>query len=294
MSTRLLDTVESSEGFVFSKLTSAPWYTSNAAADLDLDYLYNHSGGKIVSPLVRALLEDGVLSDSAITSLARIIWTKYAAKWDGLWATITAFQTDPYHDDSYMDIVAGSDIKEYIGAEESTIDHPIDSPRTTRRNVVGGWTDTDNTSVVTTGKEITTEKGDTLTGVYGFNSSSPVNANKVGPADSNGLTTELSYGTGATGDPGLTRQNAGAITRQYGAGDTPYQESVVESGQVKTTKDFNNRKDKTKRNDTVTHTGNKRPVAETLASMLESLDYKDFFETVYSDIDSVLTLRLWF
>lgn len=294
MATRLLDTVDGPDGFIFSKLTSAPWYSSDTAADLDMDYLYNHSGGKVVSPLVRALLDDGELTDTAITSLARIVWTKYAAKWTGMWEAVTAFQTDPFHEDSYTDTVDSDKTVTYNGSETNSVQYPVASPRTTTRSVTGGWTDTDSTSVVTTGKEKTTEKGDTLSSTFGFDSSSPVGSSKVGPADANGLVTELSYGTGVEGDPGLKRQNGGNIIRQYGANGTPYSESVVESGTVDTTKSFTSRSDVTSRDDTISHVGTKRPVGEILVGLMDSLDYKDFFEGVYSDIDQVLTLRIWF
>ena len=67
-----------------------PWEDSVEASTLDTIYLYNCSGGKLISPLVRKLASqhlDGYLSESDLTTLSSIINSLNYDSWASLWTT---------------------------------------------------------------------------------------------------------------------------------------------------------------------------------------------------------------
>ena len=74
---------------VFDKLTEAPWYVEGIDSLMNLEYFGNHSGQKVVAPLVRALLEDGELTDSSRESLAKVISARFMSKWNAIWEAIS-------------------------------------------------------------------------------------------------------------------------------------------------------------------------------------------------------------
>ena len=66
-----------------------PWQALNFSLELDLEYYGNHSGNKIISPLVSKLLPtDNVLSSDELSVLAKIIYTMFGQNWDKLWETL--------------------------------------------------------------------------------------------------------------------------------------------------------------------------------------------------------------
>ena len=70
--------------------SNLPW--STPAGNLDADYLFNHSGNKLISPLVREFLKDntnGKLTAAELASLASIIWGRYGAQWIKLYAVFS-------------------------------------------------------------------------------------------------------------------------------------------------------------------------------------------------------------
>lgn len=117
---------------------------------------------------------------------------------------------------------------------KESIEESFPTPRTSTKLTTGKYADIDTTANTRTGTQTTTNKGDTLSSVFGFNSNSPVGSSQVGPADSNGITEELSFGQN-----GLKDTKSGAITRTYGGdGVEGLTEAVTESGSRKTETTF--------------------------------------------------------
>lgn len=101
--------------------------------------------------------------------------------------------------------------------------------RKSTKKTTGGYSDTDSTASTRTGSQIVTDKGDTLSATFGFNSTDAVPTTRVGPADSTiGATQETTYGAN-----GLVDTRSGAITRAYNP-ETGLQEETIESGERKT------------------------------------------------------------
>lgn len=107
------------------------------------------------------------------------------------------------------------------GLQDVTESFSTQSPRTSTKTTTGGYSDTDTTSNTRTGTQTVTDRGNTLTGVYGFNSSSSVPSSVVGP-EGNGITQETSYGTG------LRDAKSGSVTRSYG--ENGLTETTTEAG----------------------------------------------------------------
>lgn len=105
------------------------------------------------------------------------------------------------------------------GQENVTESFP--TARKSEKAITGRYADTDTTSSTRTGTQTVTDKGETATTSFGFNSSTGVKTQKIGPDTSAGTTTETDYGTG------IRDARAGAITRSY----DEYKEATTESGE---------------------------------------------------------------
>ena len=95
---KLIAVIDNPSESIFYALQShdVPWKTDNINTELDLDYLYNHSGNKITSTLVDFFIdsETGKIESLSMDMLANIIFTKYGLKWAKEYATLSA-EYDP-------------------------------------------------------------------------------------------------------------------------------------------------------------------------------------------------------
>lgn len=72
---------------VLQTIDGIPWSDKDIASLLNLYYYGNHSGNKIISPLVEKLLGDNEkLTSDNITSLAQIAFNIFGDNWARLWA----------------------------------------------------------------------------------------------------------------------------------------------------------------------------------------------------------------
>lgn len=157
-----------SDDGIFSYLsrlpTKPPWDESSQF--LDLQYHKNHSGGKIISPLVDTLLIGGVLTSEDKMILASTVYGIYGKNWVRLWNAITA----DYNPISNYDMT--------------------ETFEETGNNSENG----SKTSSLTHGEKITTN-GDTTQSTFGFNSGNAV------PADTaTGSQTEVHSGDDGTSE----------------------------------------------------------------------------------------------
>lgn len=158
--------------------------------------------------------------------------------------------------------------------------------RKSSKAITGSYKDTDTTANTRTGKETVTDKGDTSTTAFGFNSSTGVKVQKVGPDTSSGTTTETDYGEG------VKDTRSGDVTRSY----TDYKEEVTESGQTKTatsygadglkdsqsggvTRTYNNYKDE------VEETGKRRTeISYGTAGIVDKISFADRKDSNHIDV----------
>lgn len=89
---------------------------------LDVEYFGNISGSKFCSPLVKHLLDDSdQLSESARTTLAKIIISRYLPRWKALWRTATV-EYNPIHNYDMTEnrTLRGAESEAEVGASTET------------------------------------------------------------------------------------------------------------------------------------------------------------------------------
>lgn len=191
------------DGGIFTKLNllDVPWSSDVDAVTLDLDYFYNTSGQKTVSPLVRRFLNGtDKITDVQKTLLANVIYKMYIKNWNKEYAVL-GFDYDP--------------ISNYDSTEHETIES---ENANTRAN-------TGTQSMAGNGSSNSTSTGSGESDVYGFNSSTAVKDSESSTSSTNGTTTtdsttrtdnlsESQSGSG-TVERSLTRKgNIGVTTSQ--------------------------------------------------------------------------------
>lgn len=309
-------------GSIFGVMDWVPWYHVADAQALSLDYFYNHSGLKLPSGLVRQMSdEDGVIDSEAQALLSNILKARFKPKWIALWEQQTGLSESPVSDyaesmSRSRDITEGADTSvvisdtlekegtesDALSGSDTTTDGVGEVPRKVTKRISGGWKDSDTTSVTKSGTETITETGGHRTSIYGFDTQSMdgVRQSVVAPLEDTG--TEVSF-------DGRSDTNSGDITRLYNS----YKEETSIAGTrtdstlygKTTTRSFEDRKDQRDRTEDTEHavgtsdfteelvSGRKKSLADMFADTIQAFDSHDYFDIVYSDMDDVLTLRVW-
>lgn len=141
---------------VLTENYNVPWKDSVDGTILDLDYYGNHSGNKIISPLVEQLIDSTGLSEENMNKLAQLIYSKYGYNWSKLWEA-TQLEYNPIHN--------------YDGDEEEKV------------------------TVKETGTDSVVGQGDGQSKTYGFNSTTAVDADESNTDTSNTETKDLTTET---------------------------------------------------------------------------------------------------
>ena len=172
-----------------------PWKSPDISSVLDDDYYNNYSGEKIISPLVRRKLVDGVLPAAKQRECALVAFRMYGTNWAKEWATMSQ-EYDP--------------IANYDMTEVMTDDTRVTEYGKTE-DVTNGNTHT-KTGTVTDAPLVTVETSDT---VHGFNSSNPVPTDNR--SESSSGTDETTYNTSDvdSGSTGLEQGGQDTETRNY-------------------------------------------------------------------------------
>ena len=291
---------------IFEQLESfnVPWKSYVSGDVLDLDYYGNHSGAKLVSPLVHKLLTEDGLSAANQAKLAALIFYKYNQSWTRAWEAITA-DYDPlenYHRNETRtpDLTdERTDNLEHKRTANLTEERTPDLTTERTDDLTAERTDDLTETLTPRVKDVETtktkNKQTTNNSVYGFNSTDPV------PADSSETsgqktdneterTLEHPEGTDTTTNTGTeTTTNTGTQTTTETGTDT------------KTTTGTDTYNDTGTQ--TTTHTGTEDIEAygnigvTTSQQMLESellLRFKyNFFESIFKDVDNILTINVY-
>jgi hypothetical protein len=189
-------------GTLFTAINTAMGESAIFPADdtdiLDLEYLGNHSGGKIISPLVYRLLQAGeneTLTNANVTTLAKVIANRYGRQWVKLNAVFSA-EYNP--------------VENYSMLENMTDD--------TKETVYGHTnTRTDNLSHTKTGTE-TLENGltvETTTDVYGYDSGTATPSEKETAENSGDDVTRYNTTDADTGTQTDRESGTDTETRNY-------------------------------------------------------------------------------
>lgn len=290
---------------VFKQLEAfdVPWKTYVSGEVLDLDYYGNHSGSKLVSPLIHKLLTDTGLSTANQAKLASLIWYKYGMSWNRAWqALITEYDPlENYHKTEVREpnlTDERTDDLEYKRTADITDTRTANLTNTRTDNLTGTRTDnlTEKSTPAVKDTEITKTKNKQTTenAVYGFNSSQavPSDTSETSGQKTDNETERTLEHTGFD-----TIDNTGTQT-QVNTGTQTNAETGTDTNKKTGTDTYANTGTQT-----TTHTGDE--TTETYGNigvitnqqMLEAeleLRFKwNFFESVFRDVDEILTVNVF-
>lgn len=257
------------DGGVFSPMANAPWIDTMTGLNLDIAYLDGHSGERYCSNIINRRLDDSdVLSTDNRMLISNILWAMFGIQWTRLWATMKPVDYDPLTNYKMQEIVEGE--------ESSTRTPDLTRGDTGTVQTAGQDTRTPNLSRKGTGtvKDEGSGTDKNQNGIWGFNSSESVPSDmSEGRATSNNTTTRDLTDT-ETGTDVTDRTNTDTYNRSY-----------TETG-TDTTSGKSSRK--------LTRTGNiGTNTFQNLLQQERNIWMYDFFEQVFKDVDSVLTIPIY-
>ena len=257
------------DGGVFSPMVSAPWADTMSGTNLDILYLDGHSGERYCSNFINHRLNDSdVLSSDNRTLIANILWAMFGIQWTRLWATMKPVEYDPLTNYQMQETMEGTEnstrTPDLTKGDTGTVQTTGQDKRTPNLTRNGTGTVNDNGSATNTNQN----------GIWGFNSSTSV------PSDmSDGTATNENTTT-----RDLTETETGTDTTDHTNTDT-YNRSYTETG-TDTTAGTSSRK--------LTRTGNiGTNTFQNLLQQERNIWMYDFFEHVFKDVDSVLTIPIY-
>ena len=265
-----------------------PWTT--AAAVLDAEYIGNHSGSKLISPLIQRLLDTddaAELSAARLQQLAGIIWNRYGVQWGRLYEVLSA-EYDPIQNYSMTETeeTEGTntgtvgDSGTVSGTNTGTQGETYSSSGSNTGTVTEQGTeahDVDRTSTSDTETEATHN-------IYGYDSAT------AAPADSDESTSSV---TGSeTVEEGVTKSNTRTDNLAHTDSGTSTRTDNLAHAETRSSTRTDNLAHEESR--TLTREGNIG--VTTSQQMLESeiaLWQYDFFAIVYANLDKVLTIPVY-
>ena len=257
------------DGGVFSPMSNAPWADTMSGTNLDILYLDGHSGERYCSNFINHRLNDSdVLSSDTRTLIANILWAMFGIQWTRLWATMKPVEYDPLTNYQMQETMEGTEnstrTPDLTKGDTGTVQTSGQDKRTPNLTRNGTGTVNDNGSATNTNQN----------GIWGFNSSTSV------PSDmSDGTATNQNTTT-----RDLTETETGTDTTDHTNTDT-YNRSYTETG-TDTTAGTSSRK--------LTRTGNiGTNTFQNLLQQERNIWMYDFFEQVFKDVDSILTIPIY-
>jgi len=268
---------------IIEKLQSfnPPWASLNISQLLDIYYYGEHSGKKIISPLVENILGDNdTLTDEQQTTIANIIFSLFNKNWSRMWDVYTA-EYEPAENYNMIE----------NGADESTILHGETITRTDNLTKNSENTRTDNLTHSKTGTETNTPNitetntpNTTRTinkGIYGFNSE------ESQPSDTG---TESNTGTD-------TIQRTGTEQTQYNIneGNTGTQENENTINETGTQTHAHTGTDRENKTHQLTRHGNigVTTTQQMLQSDIDLWKWNFFINVLFPNIDGVMTIEIY-
>lgn len=246
-----------------------PWANENGQT-LDQMYFGNHSGDKETSPLLdKFIAQNGgnatpdALTDEQINALANILYTRYGVQWDKLYKVLSV-EYNPIENYSMTEEetpdITRTETPDITRTETSDIKH-TETPNITR----------DKTTTAKSDFTVTTNS-DNAIDVYGFNSTSSV---PQGESNANSTVT-----TQGDADNNVTTEN-----------ETEKGNRSITETETHTETETGTRMERESGTRTLIRSGNIG--VTTSQQMLESeikLWEWNFYETVFKDVDTVLTV----
>lgn len=257
------------DGGVFSPMVSAPWVDTMSGTNLDIAYLDGHSGERYCSNFINHRLNDSnVLSSDNRTLISNILWAMFGIQWTRLWATMKPVEYDPLTNYQMQETMEGTEnstrTPDLTKGDTGTVQTTGQDKRTPNLTRNGTGTVNDNGSSTNTNQN----------GIWGFNSSVSVPSDMSDGTATNENTTTRDLTETETGTDTTDRTNTDTYNRSY-----------TETG-TDTTAGTSSRK--------LTRTGNiGTNTFQNLLQQERNIWMYDFFEQVFKDVDSVLTIPIY-
>ena len=256
------------KGGIFSNIGNLPWSSIMVGAQMDTLYFDTHSGERFGSRIIiKRVGDDGSLSTADRKTISTLVYARFRTQWSRLWATM----------DTTYEPLTNYQMEETIeGTESSTRTPDLTKGDTGTVQSTGQDKRTPNITRKGTGtvKDDGTTSGNTQNNLWGFNSSTSI------PSDMSDVT-----GTNEnTTTRDLTENETGTDTTDKTNTDT-YNRSYTETG-TDTTAGMSSRK-LTRKGNIGTNT------FQNLLQQERNLWMYDFFEQIFKDVDSVLTIPIY-
>ena len=257
------------DGGVFSPMSNAPWADTMSGTNLDILYLDGHSGERYCSNFINHRLNDSdVLSSDNRTLIANILWAMFGIQWTRLWSTMKPADYDPLTNYQMQETMEGTEnstrTPDLTKGDTGTVQTTGQDKRTPNLTRNGTGTVNDNGSATNNNQN----------GIWGFNSSTSVPSDMSDGTATNENTTTRDLTETETGTDTTDRTNTDTYNRSY-----------TETG-TDTTAGTSSRK--------LTRTGNiGTNTFQNLLQQERNIWMYDFFEQVFKDVDSVLTIPIY-
>ena len=264
-------------------LYDLPWAEHVDAYTLDIEYYTNHSGGKLISPLIEKLLTTEGLTQEKRNVIAKIVYLNNILNWTGKWKTMF-YEYNPIENydrmEEWTDSTAyGKTIDETGTTKNQESGKDTFNKKGIEKNTVSGSdtnTKSGNETNEISGKETSTNSK------YAYNSSSWNNDNK----------SELEFNNRNN----KTTYNDVTDSNNYSSNNTLEFENRADETNYGKIDNYNrNLKTQSSGKDDLKHTGKIHGnigvmSTQTMINMeREVWDWK-FFEEVFKDIDNILTI----
>lgn len=256
------------KGGIFSNIGNLPWSSIMAGTQMDTLYFDTHSGERFSSRIItRRVGDDGSLSSADRKTIAMLIYARFRTQWSRLWATMNP-TFDPLTNYKMEETVEGT--------ESSTRTPDLTKGDTGTVQTTGQDKRTPDLSRKGTGtvKDDGSATNNSQNNLWGFNSSTSVPSDMSDGTATNENTTTRDLTETETGTDTTDRTNTDTYNRSY-----------TETG-TDTTAGTSSRK--------LTRTGNiGTNTFQNLLQQERNIWMYDFFEQIFKDTDSVLTIPIY-
>lgn len=256
------------KGGLFSNIGNLPWSSIMVGAQMDTLYFDTHSGERFGSRVItKRVGDDGSLSSADRKTISTLVYARFGTQWSRLWATM-----NPTYDP-----LTNYQMEETIeGTESSTRTPDLTKGDTGTVQSTGQDKRTPNITRKGTGtvKDDGTTSGNTQNNLWGFNSTTSVPSDMSDVTGTNENTTTRDLTENETGTDTTDRTNTDTYNRSY-----------TETGTDKT--DGTSSRKLTRKGNIGTNT------FQNLLQQERNLWMYDFFEQVFKDVDSILTIPIY-
>lgn len=252
-------------------LQTDPWYEKYAKS-MSIGWYLQHSWFKTLSPFFEIASAEYDLDPVAVDpeelyeAVGTTIRDKFYVKWNKLYEALFTAEYNVLDDNSYSTVKTGND------TDTTTYDI------TDTKEGNNTDTTTHDVTVIDDGKtgtnETVTRNTENSSDVYGFNSSAP-----VGDTYDNNVTSETTVGDADSNTQYNKNTKTGTESKTFGIDETAKKQGTE-------TKTFGV-------NETVTKSGRNVSGADLIDTEVEMRNKQIFFDIVYRDVDSILTLSIY-